>query len=383
MTRLRILAATVVVGILTTACDDPGGVGIELIGSDGGRPATHDAPTPASPDSVTDIPGNAVRVLMGTVSDPLLGDMEAVGYIDFDDESIQDDMVLVVELDLVFDYAYGDTTSQVLFSLSDMDEDWEALAPSDTTLESGKEREIFSAMGSSGRVAVRLPQDWVDEKQDILRDPDFRTLFNGFEIRALSGNAVLGLNADASLMRMHTESDTLPFPINKNTTTLKRQATGTIPEGSLMVQDGFGDAVRLDVDFTDVPLGAVNRAILSVPLDSLGIQASAPPHFVRPLIDVVDLIAVLDDGTVVTTVRASATRNGDELLLESLFLVQDIQDMLLGDSPISHFLLAARKGTVQIDPPPFAPAENAISVLLLSDEEDMSARFILTVTSPE
>jgi hypothetical protein len=320
---------------------------------------------------------------MGTVSDPLLGDMQAVGYIDFDDESIQDDAVLVVELDLVFDYAYGDTTSQVLFSLSDMDEDWEALAPSDTTLDAGKEREIFSAMGSSGRVAVRLPQDWVDEKQDILRDPDFGTLFHGFEIRALSGNAVLGLNADASLMRMHTESDTLPFPISKNTTTLKRQATGTIPEGSLMVQDGFGDAVRLDVDFTDVPLGAVNRAIFSVPLDSLGIQASAPPHFVRPLIDVVDLIAVLDDGTVVTTVRASATRNGDELLLESLLLVQDIQDMLLGDSPISHFLLAARKGGVQIDPPPFAPAENSISVLLLSDEEDMSARFILTVTSPE
>ena len=383
MSRLFTLLLSFILAAMLASGDDPAGVGVDLIGTDGGRPGTHDAPAPASQETRPDFPGNARHVLAGMVADPLLGSMESIGYIDFDDEAVDNDSVLAVELNLVLDYAYGDTTSVVLLRLSDMTEDWPPNAPSDTTFTAGPEVLLFSATGEDSLVSIRMPQNWVLEKQDILRDPDFRNLFHGFEFRPVEGNAVLGANADVSAMRMLTATDTLVFPVNKNMTTLTREPAGPLPAGSVLVQDGFGDAVRLDIDFSDVPLGAVNRSILSVPLDNAGLQQSAPPNFVRPLIDLVDLVAIEEDGTVLTSIRASTARDGDRLILESELLVQDIQNMRLGRSSISHFVLVARRGSSQLDPPPFSPADNSVSALLVRTDESDYPYVLLTLTSPE
>lgn len=305
--------------LLFTGCDDPSAVGLD-VGDDeleGGVPASSQAAA-TNLATFTEAPATANvnvnldwRVLAGSVDDPLTGRIAAEGYVDVRSTQLTDGILnaapseltaaLVLERELV----HGDTTQAVTYDLFDLAEEADITGATADESFLADPNPIagspFSYTPEEDTLAVfELPQSWVDEHADVLRDTTdggdvFESNFNGFKLVATSGNAVVGFDPGSSFLRLSgpsdeadTERDTVSFLVNRSFSHIERQSPPSVPPSDrLVLVDGLGIGLTFDVDFEGAPLdtlknASVNRAELIVPVDTLGLQENLPPNFARP-----------------------------------------------------------------------------------------------------
>lgn len=385
--KLRTLLWTCCGLLLTlTACEDPSNVGLGLIGEQGGN-AEVEVVTPSTFESTPaeDLTGNTVRVLAGTVNDPLLATISATGYLDIGSRSTTiSDPITEASLRLVPDYLYGDTTAIFTLTLREMPEEWEATGRNaDTTLVAGAELAQVTFAASDTLVVVDLPQAWVEANDAFLRDTTFFAEVHGFQLDVSGGNAVVGFDSGTSRFRT-IAADTVDFRFGKTLTSLARTGTPAVPPNRVLLQDGVGPAVALNFDFdAALPDGAVNRAILRAFADTLALGQDAPPNFVRPSIERLQLIGIDEDGEEFLLYRASfvaekvefdSARLGigsaDNFSVDRILLGQMIQEAILGNPRFARLRLEVPAGL------------NSISALFLYDQQsgETAPAAVLTLT---
>ena len=328
MSSARLAAALLCGAVLLSvmSCSDPASVGAGL-GPDslsGGDPETRNL-VPASLDTarvppLTGFVGSPLnqdrswRVLTGTVDDPLAGPIEAEGYLDFlgtetRPSTFQDlpASAFDVQLRLRRAYLHGDTTSTLSVELYDLagNADMER-APADTTyaVESAPVRpETYSVSPTDTLVSLSLPDDWVEEHISTLKDSarfDDGS-FDGFRLTTTGGNAVVGYEHGSATLRMASESDTVDFQVEKSFTRIERGTPPPLPEDRLLLQDGVG--VGLSMAWTDGQIDSLadanlvlNRAEITVPVDTTLLLPPDGSNFVRPLPSGYRILATRTEG---------------------------------------------------------------------------------------
>jgi len=305
--------------IATTACEDPSSVGLELVGDDA-TPRTDtltvDAVTALNRASVT---GNTDQLLVGTVDDPVLGEMEAQGYVNFarneDDLTSPTTPVDSVFLEFEPGYIYGDTTAALTLELFDIqtDEQWSAQgARSDTSLTTGDVITSTPFTAADTLVTVRLPSSWIAANEEVLvADPaTFNEAFRGFKLTATqeAAGAIVGAGQQSLRLSIFSQAQRTEVSPQSPITNLERRGGGTLPADRLLLQDGFAPSEDLNVpnsaffsiDFSvaSLPETALNGADLRLFADTTVFDAT-PTDFVRPRPDDLRLVAVDTDGNVV------------------------------------------------------------------------------------
>ena len=313
---LHRFCATLLSGALllcVAACDDPSTVGVG-VGPDslqGGVPVTLDVPasnqriaTDAPPTGNDNILQSNWRMLLGQVNDPLVGTVSATSYFDVEPAALPDNVFDVapedVSAELTFtpSYLHGDTTSTLQFALYDVTEEMDvAGAPSDTTFPSeAVPIRSFSFSASDSLVSVTLPDAWVRENLEVLRDTSddgdaFRDRFHGFRVAPTGGNAVLGVQRSGTSLDLTADTTggtvTVPYATSKQFTRVERTNAASPPPGRLVAADGLGDGLEFEFDFSSAPLDTltdaiVNRVSIVAPVDTSAWAENRPEHFVRP-----------------------------------------------------------------------------------------------------
>jgi len=318
--RFPLLAGLLVsILIATTACEDPSSVGLELVGDDT-TPRTDtltvDAITALNRASVT---GNTNQLLVGTVDDPVLGVMEAQGYINFarDEDALGSPTAPVDSVFLEFEpgYVYGDTTAALTLELFDIetDEQWSAQgARSDTSLATGDRITSTAFTAADTLVTVRLPSSWIAANEDVLiADPaTFNEAFRGFKLTANreAAGAIVGAGQQGLRLSIFSQARRTAVSPQSPITNLERRGGGTLPTDRVLLQDGFPPAddfnvpnsafFTIDFSVASLPETALNGADLRLFADTTTFAAT-PPGFVRPRPDDLRLVAVDTDGNVV------------------------------------------------------------------------------------
>lgn len=338
-----------------TACEDPSNVGIGLIGGEGGEPvvATVQAET-FEPIPMDDVTGDLNRVLSGAVDDPLFGMIAAAGYLDFGAvalrDGFEDNPVTSARLRLRRDYVYGDTTSQLTFTLRSMPQEWTATGASpDTTVEAGSVITEFTMTAADTLVDVALPQEWISANDAILRGSSFIENFHGFQVSASAGNAVVGFSTSGTTLRAYTASDSAIFSVSKSLSTLRRTGDPTLPPDRIGMQDGIGPASKLVFDLAGEELqrSGVNRAVLRVSVDQ-ELMEPETPGFVRPAINQLDLYGVTDAEEAIAIERASLDTTG-VFTFQSGELRRQFQQIILGERTFERFELRIPLSAVTIN----------------------------------
>ena len=349
--NLRYLVPLIVLLTLTFAagCDDPASAGHNLIETDeaGPRLATQRAETIETTPLPPPTTGNQERALAGHVTDPIFGEVNATGYLDyavssrpdaFDDAELQSATLLLRN-----EYAYGDTTAPVTLELRPITADWEASgAPADTSLDAGTPLTTFSFHPADTLVSVPLPEDWVTDNQDVLLSETFTDDFHGFkftptqDVQSVAGFAVLEDDALTSRLRLETEDDTAFYPASKTLTELERLSEPSTTAAHLPIQAGVGPAVRLDVDLSELADNALNRGIFRLRADTTALIQQQPEGFVRPLLRTLEVYGVQDDGEETRLALGSLNSEG-YYVFQSSRLRSALQAILLGELSYDHY----------------------------------------------
>jgi hypothetical protein len=316
------------------SCSDPASVGAGL-GPDslsGGDPETRNI-VPSSLDTarvppLTGFVGSPLdqdrtwRFLTGTVDDPLAGPVEAAGYVDFfgteDRPSTFADLpadAFEVELRLRRSYLHGDTTSTLAVQLYDLAEDADmARAPADTAFPAEAtpvRAETYSVAPTDTLVSLSLPDEWVEEHIATLKDSarfDDGS-FDGFRLTATSGNVVVGYEHGSATLRMASESDTVNFEAEKTFTRIEGGPPPTLAENRLLLRDGVGTGLTMAwadgrIDSLAEANVLLNRAEISVPVDTSLLRPPEGSNFVRPLPSGYRLLATrIEDGPSCSALR--------------------------------------------------------------------------------
>lgn len=329
--------------LLFAACEDPSNVGIGLIDQDeGGLPDVrtvdptdfHNAPLPRAT-------GSAPRVLAGRVEDPLVGTMQAEGYIDLSStagSSFRANDVESASLQLSPTYVYGDTTAPVTFAVRQITETWQSSAlPADTSFAVGSVIREFEFTPTDSLVVVPLPQNWISENDDVLRSENFAEEFHGFRFEQVSGNAVVGF-AGQSQLRAFNSADSAVFPVNRAYSAARRLSETNLPE-RLLYQASAGPTVafQLRLDQEAISDAAINYARLVFYTDSLTLS-NTPSGFHRPVITTLDLYGVDEDEGLVLIGRADLDAEG-RFIFEGSGLARELQAVLLGTQAFNRFEL--------------------------------------------
>jgi len=313
--RCLFAAFLVGIGLTFTACEDSSSVGLG-VGPDtleGGRPVTQDLLPSASativrPDITSNVQPNAPnghRILVGTVTDPIVGTIQTRGHIDVAQSSIPTDFERVdaAELVLIPEYRYGTTAEPQGVTLHRAtDEIQSGLTADSDELGVGDEIVRFSFVDQDTSVTVPLPDRWVNRfGPDLLNENDFENLFRGFVLQTESGNRVTGFDRSSSFLRLIDTSagttDTLTFSGAKSFSRIVKTAEPTTapPPGRAVLIDGVGQDLAATFDFfTDDPPGAgrspfdelgivpVARAEFFFPPDTTALKNNEPANFGRP-----------------------------------------------------------------------------------------------------
>lgn len=315
--------------LLSTACSDPTGVGSELVGSEGeGDPPKVEEIVPDSFGTSTAPaltgfvrsassfqPGSSSRrwrFLAGTVRDPIVGTIEAEGYVDFlgaaeREGTIATDPADSLDAALLLQptYFHGDTLSTYEVNLFEVREEADMQrAPADTSFE--VLRQLGSTVSISGRgltdsvLTLPVGEKWIRDHIDAIQSDSFQTAVNGFKIAAANDNpslsdpqVVAGFDLNSAVLRVASSTDTTNFRALKSFTHIERRGSPDVSLGDrrlLLDGVGTGFVAGWDYDrpvFRDLANAPLNRADITVPIDESKMDASLqalgnPPAFVRP-----------------------------------------------------------------------------------------------------
>ena len=372
-------------------CDNPTGVGDELIDETGGEPTvvTLEPESTASAE-LAGITGNRRRFLAGTVQDPVFGGVDADGFVDFigvgTSDEFQNGSVTSATLQLPVGYLYGDTLSSLTLELNDMSDEFESQGvSSDTTLAAGQRINLTgneaTFQASDSLLRVQLPADWIARHDSTLRSDNFTNSFHGFKVDVSGGNTVTGFSAGATFLEVVSGGDTTSFPVaaqgtivGKTATTLSRTSAPSAPADRLPLQLFVGPTASYSFTLPDSLLqSALNRTTFIVASDTAD---TSPPNFRRPHVERLILAGVTDDGSEVGLAAASRSSDG-RFTFRSAGLNNRLQDQIFGEvPPFAHYKLLAA-----------GDVEPNLNTLLLhepgADPGQAAAQLILTVTTLE
>lgn len=373
--------------LLLAACEDPSNVGLG-VGGDlaGGEPVTvRLTPTTFESETFEDLSGNLSRVLVGDVQDPILGRMTARGYFDVVSPNLTPDAfpegpIEYAELRLFPDYTYGDTLQSASFALNDMPSEWEGAGlTTDTTLTGGAFIRDFSLTPADSVVNVPLPEAWIMENSEVLRDTSdaFPDRFHGFQVVPNGGSAIVGLDAGRSQLRLVVDGDTTAFGVGETFSELSRdEGSASLPANRLLVQDGFGEGLAIDFTFPDsLRDRPVSRAELVLPTDTLSLlsEPNGNANFVRPTSTSFSLVPLLPSGEIASAFSPTYSSSEGTIIFRQ-GARQIFESELLGQPQVDQFRLILAPGTLTIAPAlvygPEAPAENVPQLILTVTSSD-------------
>jgi len=319
MIRSRAAGALLLLSVLCSlaACDNPTDVGGELVPGEGAGPqrvvlkpgAGLDVDTTRyAPETGTSLPGeiDVARFLAGRQEavPPSFGKAEATGYIDVERASAPSDLegrdIDSVNVELVADYAYGDTTRPTRLSLHDLTEEWDVgNTRADTSFAPGfaENAPITTFTAARGdTLTVPLPRDWIRDHAGELNTPGdtaFAEAFHGFQVRAAGETGVVGFTSSAARMRVFYEppadeqAATAVYSLTEQLTTVRssgRASDGDESDGDdrrTLIQDGTGRVLSFELDPPDsLRSVAVNNAALILEADTT--LETLPEGFRRP-----------------------------------------------------------------------------------------------------
>jgi hypothetical protein len=378
---------TVVLFLLafTAACEDPTNVGIDLVGNQGGDPVVVNVPPAVFEiEPISDITGTTaqiLRTLSGRVDDPLLGTIVSTGNVDFREPAgitdvFRNGQITEATLQLVVDYAYGDTSRALTLALRDIPDEWDAAgATADTVIQAAPEIVTeFNVSPTDSLVGIALPDAWIEAHSAEVRSENFNDDFHGFQFEPVEGNAVVGFSAVGVRLIVVSGGETASFTIAKSLSTIARTDVPDLGPDLLALQDGVGTSVEVDFDFLADSLKdtAVSRAVFLFPTDSLTMAARTPPGFVRPRLGDLSLVGITDAGPALELIRTSPDAEG-RYRFEASGLRNIVQSMVLGKSTFDRFRL-----TVPTD-------DNTINAALFyrSGSGLQRPEAVLTLTPPD
>lgn len=394
MTLPRFLVALAAC-LALSACQSPNGVGLGLIDDAGDDPEARTVPVATADTLQTEFSaagfaqatasGFQPRVLAGTVVDALYGDAESIGYMDAlrpspVPEDFADSTIVAIELQLVRDYVYGDTTATVPLEIRAVQGGWSPTGlPNDTTLATGDVIGTAAPLATDSLIVIEIAQSYVAANDTTFTGSSFGSTFEGFSIATPAGagpmpGAVLGFDtAESRIVARTSGGDSLVYPISEVFSRITRGAATPPPPGRILLQSTAttGLAATFDVTaFANLPL---SRARLKLPLDRT--YSGAEGTFLRPLASNADLfvrdaeeerdiLATLDiprdDGD-----AATATRSDD--------LTAQVQRVLLGTATVDRYEVLIRPSPLSLDVLP----------LLIEPSADQSGpRLLLTLVGP-
>ncbi len=349
--------------LLLSACDNPTGVGSELLGEQGGDPVEIQfVPVEMSTSVETDVTGGSgplQRMLVGVTEDADLGQIRATGHMDFVapasalSADFSGNAVTSATLYLDRGYVYGDTTSSITVRLDDLGDEWTATeAKADTTFPVGSFAAEHTFGSTTALVGVPLPADWVARWDAALRSSSFSDDFHGFRIEAVSGDAVAGFDQYGSFLQAVAGGDTVYFPASRTHSTLRFQEPFSPPQDAVVLQDGrgMGTVLRFEIEDDRLDVAALSRARLEIPFDST-LSSDAPSGYVRPFASIsgLTLDAVSVDSGARYSLDAKASVVGGKIRFESSDLLSVIRLLLSGGSALDHFELRVNPTLVSLD----------------------------------
>ncbi|WP_457651998.1 hypothetical protein [Rhodocaloribacter sp.] len=344
---------TVVLFLLafTAACEDPSNVGIDLVGNQGGDPVVVNVPPAVFEiEPISDITGTTtqiLRTLSGRVEDPLLGTIVSTGNVDFREPAgitdvFRNGQITEATLQLVVDYAYGDTSRALTLALRDIPDEWDAAgSTADTVIQAAPEIVTeFNVSPTDSLVGIALPDAWIEAHSAEVRSENFNDDFHGFQFEPVEGDAVVGFSAIGVRLIVVSGGETASFTIAKSLSTIVRTDVPDLGPDLLALQDGVGTSVEVDFDFLADSLKdtAVSRAVFLFPTDSLTMAAQTPPGFVRPRLGELSLVGITEAGPALELIRTSPDAEG-RYRFEASGLRNIVQSMVLGKSTFERFRL--------------------------------------------
>ncbi|MDX1439202.1 MAG: DUF4270 family protein [Rubricoccaceae bacterium] len=371
-----IVPASVVLVLFVAACQDPSGVGLELIGEEGSDPNVLVA-LAASIEVVEqeDFTGGFAngnsplqsRLMVGAASDPLLGDVTAEAYLDFtppDDvpEGFFDRTITGASIRLVRNYAYGDSTGMLPLTAFEINEDWSPVgAISDTSFAADNQLASFTVTSADTVYTLPLPTAWVAEHAEVLQSDTVAAAFNGFKVsvtESMTPGFVAGFNSAESALRVFTSQDTVDYPLSEVFTSIVREDAAPPPPDISLIRDGAGEAVRITFDIESYVDQALANATLRIAMDPAFIEE---PGFARPAAERLALYGRGSNGNLVFIESADVNEDGRTFAFTSASFTVAVQSDLLGDSIFESYQIAFLESSSTLNALPLilgpAPAE--------------------------
>ena len=298
----RLVAAIVAVAFLS-ACDDPSGVGLDLAGGQTGEPFVLVLPPATfSSANVRDITGDADLMLVGGINDPGLGEISAEMNLDVVAPTLSSEFqsgnVTEAWIDFSPTYVNGDTLAEFEFIVKEILTSWTSFGvASDTSLNVGSEIGRKASNAQAANTRIDLDPSWIAANDTLIRGTAFNQVFDGFNITTSNNDVALGFPEATSQLRIVSGGDTALFIVSQNLTTTRRIAAPNQGLGRVLLQDGLGEGIRLDIDAADPELENVilSKGVLRIFADTLGLLQGAPPNVVRPPIQQLELIVVTSE----------------------------------------------------------------------------------------
>lgn len=376
--------------LLLSACQDPSGVGLELIGEEGQDPnvvvIAADTVLLGEADEITGGFGDGSspaqgRVLVGTVTDPLFGDASAEAYLDVGPPAsvpngFRDRTITSATLRLARDYVYGDSTQTLSLALYQMARDWDPTgAQPDTSFEVGALLDTFEIAASDSLLELDLPSSWVDANDEFLRSDTVLTAVDGFQLRLADGtmtNAIIGFATQDSELRLATAEDTVSYSLREVFTHIERGAASMPPPDILFVRDGIPEVAVLTFDYEALEGLALARGLVRLNVDPDALESSS--SFARSLPETLALFGITETDARFGIATAAFSEETNSYMFANSSLTSILQDVLLGNQLFERFEIESAD----------SPASLAVLPLVLGPppgegESDTRPRVALTV----
>lgn len=374
--------------LLLAACQDPSGVGLDVIGEEGTDPnVTVVAVNSILLDEQDDLTGGLggglspvqSRVLVGATPDALLGDVSANAFVDFRPsdtipDGFQDRTIISASLRLVRDYVYGDSMASLPLELYRMDTDWSPInAPSDSTFDVGAQLATQTVAAADSVVMIGLPSAWVTEFDETLRSDSATSAIDGFHLRLMDGanpGVVVGYDTNASVLRLITAEDTVDYPLAEVFTHLERGEGAVPPPDRIVLRDGADETVAFIFPLEEFDGVGLANAAIRFTVDPSYIEE---PGFARSLPMRLLLFGRDEDDVRTALADAALDEDTNTFSFSSSVLTTVIQQAFVGNVVYDRYEIAIPSSPVRLD---------AIPIILgpppVEGEPDRRPRIALT-----